>query len=977
MSNNLKIQVVLDAIDKLTAPMKNALKSSQLLSNNIQKLKSNLGQLNKVQAKIDTFKNTKSRIEQATNALAKHKTKLNELNKVKIDFNFEKTSLKRQIKEAELSLKRAKNAQATDAFLKSPTLAQSNLAVFQKTAELDKLKKAYDEVSSKIKLNNQAITQEKKLVKESERERLKQYLNLRQIRSQLNEAGISTKKLASAENLLKEKMEKANSEIEKQSKKLGKLNQYRARVESLKSGSERLHNLGTRSLATGAVLTAPVIGMGKSVVEMSKTASKFEKFNSILEITEGSSEKAKKSFDWVKQFAVDTPSNLDDAMDAFVKLRAYGLDPTNGLLRTLGDTGAAMGKPVMQAVEAIADAVTGENERLKEFGVKGAVNKKKGTIEYSYTNKDGVQKMISVAKDDRKAIEKALTSIFNEKYAGAMEKQARTMGGIWAKLEDYWTNFQMQIMETGAFDWIKNKLQSVLDTLDKMAASGELQKWAETFGSLIMEVAQGLWSFGEKVFGVIKRVAEFAQENKGAVASIVQWVALLGGGLTVFGLFSTAMSFALYPLGRLILGLGHLTGANDALGKIFGENSDKVLKFNKALLSVKNTPAFLKGVFNGLWQVIKRVFGGLFSSLFKLWNPLTYIRGAWAAIILVIKGVAAAIGLLFSPIGLIATAIIAAGGLIYKYWEPIKAFFAGFFQGFMAAAEPIKQAFAPLAPLFDAIGSALGTMWQWIKDLFTPTQQSSEALQSAANWGQKLGEWTAAALNLALTPLKALIDGVSWLINNISNISFDGLAEKGKSVINGLKNDASLLWDKTVNLFSDTPAPTPPQKPVVSNAANSIVNTVQTISKPLEKKWIGGLVGNGKGFASGGYTGNGGKYDPAGIVHRGEYVMTKEATSRLGVGVLDRLNYGGKLGETAMLGASVAVAQPLKVDNRPPLRPQQAAVSAQPSASPVINITINAAPGQDEQTIAREVARQLAQQLRQQQIRERSSLADR
>lgn len=161
MSNNLKIQVVLNAIDKLTAPMKNALKSSQLLSNNIQKLKNNLGQLNKVQAKIDTFKNTKSRIEQATNALAKHKTKLNELNKVKIDFNFEKTSLKRQIKEAELSLKRAKNAQATDAFLKSPTLAQSNLAVFQKTAELDKLKKAYDEVSSKIKLNNQAITQEK------------------------------------------------------------------------------------------------------------------------------------------------------------------------------------------------------------------------------------------------------------------------------------------------------------------------------------------------------------------------------------------------------------------------------------------------------------------------------------------------------------------------------------------------------------------------------------------------------------------------------------------------------------------------------------------------------------------------------------------------------------------------------------------------------------------------------------------------
>lgn len=51
----------------------------------------------------------------------------------------------------------------------------------------------------------------------------------------------------------------------------------------------------------------------------------------------------------------------------------------------------------------------------------------------------------------------------------------------------------------------------------------------------------------------------------------------------------------------------------------------------------------------------------------------------------------------------------------------------------------------------------------------------------------------------------------------------------------------------------------------------------------------GGYVG---GYASGGYTGDGGKYQPAGVVHRGEYVITKEATSRLGVGFLNHLNYG-------------------------------------------------------------------------------------
>ncbi|MDG6313191.1 hypothetical protein P9Z72_11900, partial [Glaesserella parasuis] len=54
-----------------------------------------------------------------------------------------------------------------------------------------------------------------------------------------------------------------------------------------------------------------------------------------------------------------------------------------------------------------------------------------------------------------------------------------------------------------------------------------------------------------------------------------------------------------------------------------------------------------------------------------------------------------------------------------------------------------------------------------------------------------------------------------------------------------------------------------------------------------------------QGFAQGGYTGNGGKYEPKGIVHGGEYVMTKEATSRIGVANLNRLNYGGVAGMAA------------------------------------------------------------------------------
>ncbi|EOH6331018.1 phage tail length tape measure family protein [Citrobacter koseri] len=52
------------------------------------------------------------------------------------------------------------------------------------------------------------------------------------------------------------------------------------------------------------------------------------------------------------------------------------------------------------------------------------------------------------------------------------------------------------------------------------------------------------------------------------------------------------------------------------------------------------------------------------------------------------------------------------------------------------------------------------------------------------------------------------------------------------------------------------------------------------------------------GFAAGGFTGPGGKYQPAGIVHKGEYVFDQAATNRIGVSNLEALRNGGSLDAT-------------------------------------------------------------------------------
>ncbi|OOF82146.1 hypothetical protein BKG92_07195 [Rodentibacter ratti] len=129
------------------------------------------------------------------------------------------------------------------------------------------------------------------------------------------------------------------------------------------------------------------------------------------------------------------------------------------------------------------------------------------------------------------------------------------------------------------------------------------------------------------------------------------------------------------------------------------------------------------------------------------------------------------------------------------------------------------------------------------------------------------------------------------------------------------------------------------------------------------------------GFSKGGYTGNGGKYQPMGIVHGGEYVMTKEATSRLGIHTLNALNYGKQALIAGGLGIGVATAAPVQVDHRPPISARS--VATQVTQPMNVQITINAAQGMDERMIAQQVAKELQRIQNQQQARSRNSLRDR
>lgn len=336
-------------------------------------------------------------------------------------------------------------------------------------------------------------------------------------------------------------------------KNIRKNKELRHAVKDVSSGIDSLGNKGALVAAGGA------FAFQQTFV---KTAAEFEKMEVILNRLEGSKEKGAKSLAWVSDFAASTPYDLAQVTESFIQLKAYGLDPMqNGLLRTLGDTSAAMGKPIEQAVEAIADAVTGENERLKEFGIKARVEGDE--IVYAYT-KNGKEMEARADASSREMIQSTLQGIWNDKYGGAMDDLSKTWIGMWSNIGDQATRFQNKVMASGAFGVLKGEVQTLLDTLNTMDANGELDELAQTISG---ELVDGL----KTAFEVGKGLADVL----GTVGSAVNSVAELTGGYANLAKIMAAVYLGNKAIRGTAAVVGGVKGAANRAQKIWNFGKSK------------------------------------------------------------------------------------------------------------------------------------------------------------------------------------------------------------------------------------------------------------------------------------------------------------------------------------------------------------------------------------------------------------------
>ena len=204
-----------------------------------------------------------------------------------------------------------------------------------------------------------------------------------------------------------------------------------------------------------------------------------------------------------------------------------------------------------------------------------------------------------------------------------------------------------------------------------------------------------------------------------------------------------------------------------------------------ALVAIKSPIITTNGLFARL-----AASGGVTGKVFQsLSNPLGLLRSGFGAIIPIIKQVG--FFLLRTPWGIVATAAITAGVMIYKYWDRISAFFGGFWTGLKQGLEPAITSFTNLyksmtwlEPVIQLIGNGIGIVYDWFMKLIAPTKATDEQLKNATSAGENFGKIVGTAIDWVLTPVTKLVDGLAWIHKNIGGIigKVADLANKAPSI---------------------------------------------------------------------------------------------------------------------------------------------------------------------------------------------------
>lgn len=294
--------------------------------------------------------------------------------------------------------------------------------------------------------------------------------------------------------------------------------------------------------------------------------------------------------------------------------------------------------------------------------------------------------------------------------------------------------------------------------LTKTGAVNAFSSAGETLRDPLMDIMLTV----SKVVGSVRR---WVEANPAMVGSIMKVTAAIGALLVVMGGLMLSIGAVLGPMALVRLSFTSLAGEG-GIARLTGG----VMRLGGAFQWLAGSPM------QALLSAGRMVFGPLITLLAGISAPVWGLIALFAAV---------------------AVAVI-------KFWQPIKAFFSGFFTGLMAGLQPITQSFnavfAPLAPIFNSIGNAISGVWEWFTKLLEPIQFSSEALASCTSAGETFGKVVGAAISALTLPIQAVAKGLGWILEKLGAIP--DAAKAAQQVAQQMTPEAVNNLADRVNAFS-------------------------------------------------------------------------------------------------------------------------------------------------------------------------------
>jgi TP901 family phage tail tape measure protein len=715
MSNNLKLEVLVKAVDQASRPFKSIQAASRTLAGDIRSTQQSLRDLNGQASKIEGFRKSSAQLAVTGQSLSKAKQ---EAAALAVAFKNSENPTKAQARAMELARKNAADLQ-----LKYNGLRQS----------------------------------------------------VQRQRQELGQAGIKTRTLASDELRLKNSISETTAQLNRQREALARVSAQQAKLSAVKARYESGQALaaGTRNVGmagVGLATTGTLAG-----VSLLRPGYDFAQKNSELQAVLGvdkHSPEMQALRAQARQLGDNTAASADDAAGAQIIIAKGGGDAA--AIQAVTPVTLDMALANRRTMEESAALLMGmrsafqlSNDKVAHIGDVLSTVMNKTAADFDGLS-DALTYAAPVAKNAGVSIEQAAAMV------GALHdaKITGSMAGTGSRA----VLSRLQAPTGKAFDAIKElgvktadskgNTRPIFSILKEMQASfeknnlgsGQRAEYMKTiFGEEASSAAAVLMSAAAT--GKLDQLTATLKASDGKTAELVKVMQdNLGGDFKEFQSAYEAVGTDLFDQ------------QESSLRKLVQTATGYVLKLDGWIQknkSLATTLGLISAAGLGLVAVLG-VTGLVAWPVIAGMNALIAAAGLLSvAFTTAGSAIVTAIGAVSWPVVAVVAAIIAGALLIRKYWEPLSAFFSGVVQGLIAAFSPVGEMFAPLAPVFDGLGQKLATVWKWFKDLIAPVKATQDTLDGCKNAGVAFGQALADALMLPLNIFNKLRSGLDVVLEKL------------------------------------------------------------------------------------------------------------------------------------------------------------------------------------------------------------------